>query len=321
MKKAILFLTVFLIAAASFGQSLIGFRPVYVIPDTSTKFTMQVKAGDLVWVSSLKLLYQLEIPIGVGKTMGYIIASPSRYSQSNGDVFGGFGPTYYVDTATAQNVHGVKTFYSAPDFSFGTGSYNVGVGSGAMSSNTSGVQNVGVGRYALKSNTSGASNVAIGSSSMYGNTTGGSNVAVGLSSMLTNTTGTFNASLGYQTLYNQTTGVYNTALGYNAGLGNKTGGSNVFIGKNAGPNGTTSTTSNKLYISNVVGGSDTALVYGDFSAQTLQLNAATRVQKLTLQSDTAVDDPLYTIAVKGSHVYVKVSLTGATSVRWKQIDN
>lgn len=43
--------------------------------------------------------------------------------------------------------------------------------------------------------------------------------------------------------------------------------------------------------------------------------------KVTILSDTVVTDALWTIAKANGHVYVKIAETGATSDRWKQIDN
>ncbi len=131
------------------------------------------------------------------------------------------------------------------------GSYNVGVGFEALTSNTTGYQNVALGWKALSSNTSGYDNFALGYQTMRYNTVGNSNVAIGTSALL-NTQGSTNVGIG----------------GY-AGL-NKNGSGNIYIGYNAGRVVALTAESNRLYVAN----SNTAnpLIKGEFDNKNLKIN-------------------------------------------------
>lgn len=111
MKKLALFIAVLLVAAASYGQNLIGFRPVMIVPDTSYEFPMLVKAGDLVFVTSTGTMYQLKVDVGRPKNMHYILASTARYNNADITTFDSHGASYFVDTATNQTMHGTKGFF------------------------------------------------------------------------------------------------------------------------------------------------------------------------------------------------------------------
>ncbi len=78
-----------------------------------------------------------------------------------------------------------------------SGSYDIGVGYKALSSNTAGSDNAAVGNYALYDNITGNANTAIGNYALYYNTTGGGNTATGSNALVYNTTGLGNTALGY----------------------------------------------------------------------------------------------------------------------------
>jgi hypothetical protein len=114
-----------------------------------------------------------------------------------------------------------------------TGDYNVGVGDGALTANTTGANNTATGYQALYFNTTGSNNTANGFRALDSNTTGSYNTANGYRALRTNTTGYNNTANGFQALYYNTTGVNNTAVGYQALLLNNTGSSNTALGTSA----------------------------------------------------------------------------------------
>ena len=144
-----------------------------------------------------------------------------------------------------------------------TGTNNVGVGYGALLSNTSGSNNSAVGFAALILNTTGGANSATGAYALYSNTTGSQNSAVGISALQNNTTGANNSAVGYAALLNyntsnntavgveaakgsstvaNNTGNNLTAVGYQALLSNTSGSNNIAIGYQAGDAITTGST-------------------------------------------------------------------------------
>lgn len=170
-----------------------------------------------------------------------------------------------------------------------TGSYNVSLGSSAGREITTGTYNVSVGHQAGNGITTGVDNIAIGYGAFYFTTTGSNNVGVGRYTMNAGPTGSYNVAVGSDALrfttgadhnvaigneagYAINTGDYNSLLGYRAGYSLKTGSSNVFIGYTAGSN-TASDASDLLYIDNT--NTNSPLIYGDFSANTLTFNGAT----------------------------------------------
>lgn len=177
-----------------------------------------------------------------------------------------------------------------------TGSQNSAVGAFAAYNNTSGFSNVAIGNFALYSNTSASNLVAIGDSALYFNGTGAtSNTAVGSKSLYSNTTGSANTSLGINALFSHNDGDENTAVGSGAMYLHTTGSGNVAIGRWAlssnvgGSNnvaigseaGADEKMSGKLYIENSPADKNNALIYGDFSADSLLLNSKT-INKFSL---------------------------------------
>ena len=181
-----------------------------------------------------------------------------------------------------------------------SGNSNVTFGNAAQFNNQSGNGNIGIGTRSLFNNGSGSYSVAIGDSASYGNALNGSsrniaigafalrnvgnissnNIAIGDSSMYGNNN--FNAyqntALGNNSLHNTALGNNNVAIGYQAGYNNTTQNGNVFIGNQAG---SVASSSNKLYIQNDNADSTNALIYGDFAADSLNLNAKVNIRDYT----------------------------------------
>lgn len=152
----------------------------------------------------------------------------------------------YVSLNTNQTISGKKTFgadINVQGLTVGKGGgaviSNTALGTGALTSNTSGYYNTAAGYAALGYNTTGYNNTAFGAQSLFINTTGSMNTAVGLWSLYVNTTGAVNAASGYNTLKSNTTGNRNTAHGGFALQANTTGNYNTAVGVQALYNTTT----------------------------------------------------------------------------------
>jgi hypothetical protein len=114
---------------------------------------------------------------------------------------------------------------------------NLGLGTDAVNSITTGNDNVGIGTNALTSCTIGEDNVAVGVGALQFNDgtgvagEGDDNTAVGRSAMQENTSGYMNTAFGTTALQKNTTGYNNTALGRGALNYCTTGYDNVGIGR------------------------------------------------------------------------------------------
>jgi hypothetical protein len=111
MKKMFSYLLAVIFAFAlsvSYGQG--GFVPVYVTPTTSAYFTVNVPANSLVYVQSTDRFYNVLVACGRTVNMDWVLANGNRYDDASVTSLGGYGYTYFVDTATAQNVYGIKSF-------------------------------------------------------------------------------------------------------------------------------------------------------------------------------------------------------------------
>ena len=138
-----------------------------------------------------------------------------------------------------------------------TGSYNTSLGLGTLNNHAYGDDNTAVGASALAIGSSGTSTTAVGKSALqYDN--GTNNVALGAYSMFYHQTGNDNVAIGYSALFNNINGNGNIAIGGSAAL-NEIG-------------------SNKLYIENSNADKNNALIYGDFAADSLNLNAKVNIR-------------------------------------------
>ena len=144
----------------------------------------------------------------------------------------------------------------------GTDNRNVGIGSGTLYNNNTGIKNTAIGANALFENTIGTYNTATGYLSLYSNLTGVNNVANGNNTLYSNTTGNYNTASGNEALYSNKTGTENVANGSGALYFNTTASANVANGYQAMFSNTTgySNTANgfKALYSNTTGSSNTA---------------------------------------------------------------
>jgi hypothetical protein len=121
------------------------------------------------------------------------------------------------DSALYNNGIGTTFFFE--------GSFNTGIGSKALYSNTSGYSNTANGFQALYLNTTGKFNTASGFQALDSNTTGEDNTAAGYQALNSNSTGGGNTAAGFRALWYNTEGAANTAFGsqalyFNTGTGN-----------------------------------------------------------------------------------------------------
>ena len=140
---------------------------------------------------------------------------------------------------------------------------NLSLGTGALSSNTTGSGNTANGVNSLRDNTTASNNTAVGNSTLLTNTTGYSNTATGTSSLILNTTGIENTANGVSALASNTTGGSNVAVGMIALRDNTTGESNVAVGRSAmyiNTTGSNNTAMGKFALySNTTGSYNTAI--------------------------------------------------------------
>ncbi len=127
----------------------------------------------------------------------------------------------FEDDGSGNTAVGYRALYTNNDTSNGGGlaNGNTAVGSGALSSNTTGSSNTADGGGALSFNTTGGKNTAEGSGALFDNITGNDNTAAGDNALYYNTTGSYNTADGEEALAWNKTGDYNTALGYYAQVG------------------------------------------------------------------------------------------------------
>ena len=153
-----------------------------------------------------------------------------------------FGADRFIHNYAHATADGLNTFIGvgAGNFTMSPGggasalaSFNVGVGTSVLSSNTTGSGNVGVGKNVLSNNTTGVYNIGIGSLALLNNTTGDKNIGIGKSALSSATTGYYNTAIGYFSLAGNTTGYGNTAIGMFALFTADTGYHNVAVGYKA----------------------------------------------------------------------------------------
>jgi len=110
---------------------------------------------------------------------------------------------------------------------------NLGVGSLALSSLTSGIKNVAIGSASLQNVQAGFSNVAIGEAAGNSITSGASNVLIGGNTGQSILSTSNNTAIGFQSMF-VATGSSNVAVGVYSGYSMSSGGSNVLLGMHAG---------------------------------------------------------------------------------------
>jgi hypothetical protein len=166
-----------------------------------------------------------------------LLSLPYAFYANNGyyndsslhyNVFMGQGSGSYNTTGNRNQSSGFGTLnYNT------TGHNNTANGFISLSNNKTGYYNTATGAQSLYLNTSGHHNTATGFMSLVSDTTGNYNTANGAYSMVSNTTGDQNTATGFESLYHNTTGIYNSANGSRALISNTTGTCNTANGFDA----------------------------------------------------------------------------------------
>src|SRR5438094_4540553 len=131
------------------------------------------------------------------------------------------------------------------------GSSNTAVGAAALLLNTTRSNNTAVGTDTLVFNDSGAANTATGYFALMNNTTGGSNTAIGWEALTANTTGSNNTAIGNQALQSNVSNSDHVALGSMAGSGITTADNNIIIGHHSGVHSVFGEVSDRCTIDNI----------------------------------------------------------------------
>ena len=170
-------------------------------------------------------------------------------------------------TGLGNSAAGWRSLFSNID-----GSFNTGVGGGALNLNN-GSSNTAVGAAALLLNTIGTLNTAVGTDSLTFNDSGSGNNAFGAFALFNSVTGSGNNAFGESALDGLVDGDGNTAVGDFAGDGLVTGDRNTYIGSGilVGDENDTirigNPSSTRCFIAGIVGG-------GSFSS-TVTIDPAT----------------------------------------------
>jgi hypothetical protein len=267
------------------GNVAIGYEALYT--DSSANGTISIGRAALYYNSNRFGNLAIGDSALFNNSQGATIPLQSTDNIAIGDHVLFKNATGYRNTATGSRslynnslgynnvANGHMALYSNLD-----GYFNTGIGAYSLYTNSTGTQNVGVGANSLYNNSRGSHNTANGTYTLYTNTDGSNNTSTGFKALYFNSSGSGNTALGDSSLLNNITGNYNVAIGVNSGLTNRTGSSNVFIGQFSGSN---AKSFSKLYIGSYNPATHSTdslntLIYGDFAADSLLLNAKTVVR-------------------------------------------
>ena len=169
-----------------------------------------------------------------------------------------------LSTGAGNTALGWRSLFSDTTGSFNTGvgggalvlnngSSNTAVGAAALLLNTSGNNNTAVGTDTLVFNDSGAANTATGYFALMDNAIGGSHTAIGSEALTANTSGNNNTAVGNLALQSSQTTSDNVTVGRMAGSGITTADSNIIIGHHSGVHSVFGQESDRCFIDNISG--------------------------------------------------------------------
>jgi hypothetical protein len=218
-------------------------------------------SGNTAQTSTTKMTILGNGYVGIGTTSpleklhiasGNIRVDDTTYASQYGVLYKGanrFLHNFNYGNNGTVTTDGLNTFLgvNAGNFTMGStatqtshASYNTGIGSSALFSNTTGNYNSAQGYAALFSNTTGSYNSAQGYGALYSNTTGNYNSAQGMYALYSNTTGSGNSAQGYQAgryladgSTGRTTGNNGLYLGYSSKASADGTDNEIVIGYNA----------------------------------------------------------------------------------------
>lgn len=162
------------------------------------------------------------------------IGNPGISSDNNITRIGSTQTQTYIAGVINGNGSGLTNI----DAAIAGGSYNTGVGTGALSLNASGSYNTALGVDSLAFNNSGSSNTAVGVNALGFTGAGANNTALGVDTLFFSSGGG-NTAVGVSALFNNRAGYNSVAVGYNADMNNQDGLDTVAIGVSTFQNQTT----------------------------------------------------------------------------------
>lgn len=185
--------------------------------------------------------------------------------------------------------------------------FSTALGSGALTSNSSGIRNTAIGYQSLTSLTSGSRNTALGHGTL-GSNNGSHNVAVGDAALNVNSTGSYNVAVGRNALLYNGTNSYAVAIGFNA-LSYNGADNSVAVGSNSLEFNTTGTKNTAVGYyalnTNTTSGKQTAVGYQALSQATGTSNTAVGSDAgaaiTTGVSNTALGESALTTLTTGSY--------------------
>lgn len=198
--------------------------------------------------------------------------------SGNGSVAMGYNALYSDTAATELVAIGLGALYRNNNRRG-----NVAVGYAALYDNGLGadittsqaIENTAVGTSALSRNQIGSFNTAVGTGALTSNKFGSNAVAIGRRAARFDSVANGVIAIGANALDASLSGEFNIAIGESSLAKNIMGNGNIAIGNKSGFN---EMGANKLYIENSDANKDNALIYGDFAADSLLLNAKTVVR-------------------------------------------
>jgi trimeric autotransporter adhesin len=308
-------------------NSVVGFRSLKIITGGSENSTLGVGTMEFK-DTALGCVAIGRFALSGNDLPGYLNNKPDTGSIAIGTRAGRYNNANYNTFIGFESGIGVASNPSGL-----TGAETVSIGAFSLNKLQSGLANSTFGYSALFNNTQGSKNIAVGSKSLYGNQTSSYNIGIGDSALYNNGSvsvsaaqATGNIGIGSRSMYNiirgsdnigigrgafsaANDGNSNIGIGFKVGDGITTGSNNIFIGNNAGG---IVNVSDKLFIENSNSNKDNALIYGDFAADSLNLNAKVNIRDFTRLGTIASNAPA--IKMKKLTVQSSGALTGEAGV-------
>ncbi len=290
---------------------------IVVLAGTSENLTLdfsgsnEVAIGSTTGATNFNFTGTIELEDTTSSTTGVIYKGADRFIHN------------YTGSGGAAQPVGLNTFIGidAGNFTMGNtatqtyyGSYNVGVGTNALSANIIGYYNMALGQNSMLSNTNGNSNAAVGQGSLQANTTGSNLVAMGRAALASNVSTSFSVGIGVRALYSST-GTGSVAVGYHAGrYYNGTTGANTTSNYCTLLGGDTSVSADGVQRETVIGynaigkGTDTAIIGAEGANDMVYLTGGATINNEELDYDTRVGALSITNAlfVQGSDGFVGI---------------